>query len=302
VDIRFLRQVSTERFTAGDSPKEIAKKIKDDTFLSEGDKKRLAAVGEKGVIGLDVAGPEKGEFTLAGMKRFELMYGALASKAKNLVDGGALVFRIHAGEGDPIRDASGNFASGSNHRDIAQNNVGHILDTIEGMSNNGLLSDKVILRIGHATHASPAQLEKIRLLESKGVKIHVEANLTSNIVTGSVANGGEQAQVLLRFLQHGVTPTLNTDGGGVYGTTLKNEYRVAQDIIGRFKDNETAITEGNKKYYYSELPSPDKRDSSFEYHLISSENRANFDINQIKNETETYQQEVLPKIHQGKGK
>jgi hypothetical protein len=33
----------------------------------------LNAVGENGVIGLDVAGHEKGEFTPAGMKRFELM-------------------------------------------------------------------------------------------------------------------------------------------------------------------------------------------------------------------------------------
>ena len=215
VEVRFLEKVSTKRLTSGEGKNEIDKKINKGEILSTEDKTNLAKVGENGVVGLDVAGPEGKEFTPAGMKRFELMYGELAGKAEKL--DGALVFRIHAGEGYLVQGASGT----SNHRDIAQSNVGHILDTIEGMAQQGTLSDKVIIRIGHATHASPAQLDRISLLEDKGVKIHVEANLTSNLVTGSVKNGEEQAQVLLRFLKHGVTPTLNTDGGGVMGTTLK---------------------------------------------------------------------------------
>jgi hypothetical protein len=207
------------------------------------------------------------------------------------------VFRIHAGEGDPIRDMSGNFASGSNHRDIAQNNVGHLMDKIEGMSEQGMLSDKVVIRIGHATHASPAQLDRIRILEGKGVKIHVEANLTSNIVTGSIADSGEQAQVLLKFLQHGVTPTLNTDGGGVMGTSLRRERVLAQEILDNFKTNQTAITEGNTKYYYSELPRTTERDPKFEYRLVPEENRENFDMKRIEQETESYRKEVIPRIH-----
>jgi hypothetical protein len=165
------------------------------------------------------------------------------------------------------------------------------------MSEQGMLSDKVVIRIGHATHASPAQLDRIRILEGKGVKIHVETNLTSNVVTGSVKNGEEQAQVLLRFLKHGVTPTLNTDGGGVMGTTLKEEYRLSGDIINKFKANEIEIPEGNIRYYYDQLPSSKDRNPNFEYRLISQEVQNNFDINRLKNEAENYQREIIPKLH-----
>lgn len=175
--------------------------------------------------------------------------------------------------------------------------MGHILDTIEGKLEQGTLSDKVVIRIGHATHASPEQLDRIRLLESKGVKIHVEANLTSNLTTGSVKDAKEQREVLLRFLNHGVVPTLNTDGGGVMGTTLRQEKTLAQNIIAGFKSNQVEITENNTKYYYSELPSLANRDPRFEYRLIPEENKRNFEMDKIEKETEDYRQEIIPKFH-----
>ncbi|WP_233787970.1 hypothetical protein [Dulcicalothrix desertica] len=43
------------------------------------------------------------------------------------------------------------------------------------------ISAKVIIRLGHVTHAEPIQLEEIQKLG-----LIVEANLTSNLVTGSI--------------------------------------------------------------------------------------------------------------------
>jgi hypothetical protein len=129
----------------------------------------------------------------------------------------------------------------------------------------------------------------------RGLK-YIEANLTSNIATRSIKDRDEQAQILLRFSKHGVTPTLNTDGGGVMGTTLRKEHEVAQGIIDRFKANEIDITEGSIKYYYSEIPALHNRDPRFDYQLIPKDRQDQFNMEQIKNETKMYREEVIPKI------
>jgi len=137
------------------------------------------------------------------------------------------------------------------------------------------LSERVVVRFGHATHATPEQLEEIKQLD-----IMIEANLGSNEATGSVGDEFEKSQVILKFLYHGVRTILNTDAGGVMMTTLQNEYDAAEIIIENFKAGRIPITIDGV-LMYADLP---------------DDKQKNFDIQRLTREAERYLEEVVPHL------
>ncbi len=114
-------------------------------------------------------------FTDIGMERFILIYKILKQKAQQKST--IFVLRVHVGEGyfKHLLSLEDNIKS----RSIAQSNIHLLIKTLKTLS----LSDEVIIRLGHITHATPSQLEEIQKLG-----IIIEANLTSNLVTGSITS------------------------------------------------------------------------------------------------------------------
>lgn len=86
-------------------------------------------------------------------------------------------------------------------------------------------------RIGHGTRLEedPALLEEV--VERK---IPLEMCLTSNVHTHAVASVAEHP--FKRYLQRGVTVTLNTDGRLTDGITLTDEYYLAHAALGLSRD------------------------------------------------------------------
>lgn len=260
IDIRFLQLLSTKRL--------VEKPIDPNKLLTKNDLKALNVVGSRWAVGLDIAGPEESEFTQEGMERFQAIYEFLKQKAQQ--KNATFVIRVHVGEGYFRQDETPD-EHGEQSR-IAKRNVQTIVETLKKLE----ISGKVIIRLGHVTHVEPTQLEEIQKLG-----VIVEANLTSNLVTGSVTDDTEQAQVLLRFLFYNVKTVLSTDGGGIIGTTIENEYRIAEQIIRRFINNEIPITINNQKYFYSQLP-PNKQ--------------SNFSLERIREEAKRYRKNTVPKL------
>jgi thymidylate synthase len=133
----------------------------------------------------------------------------------------------------------------------------------------------------------------------KELGVIVEANLTSNLVTKSVANKDEQAQVLLKFLYYGVEVVLNTDGGGVMNTTIVEEYERASEIIESFKTKkDLQIIEDNKRIYYDENTAPplDERKSEYIYEPLPADRKENFTIEYLKKQAEEYKKNDVPKL------
>ena len=114
------------------------------------------------------------------------------------------------------------------------------------------------------------------------------------MVTGSIASGIEQEQVLLKFLFYNLKTIINTDAGGVMGTTIVREYRIAQQIINKFKNNQVEITIGNKKYFYTQLPSTMDRIKDYDYELLPPDKKDNFDMEYLILEAEEYRTNVVP--------
>ncbi len=201
LEVRFLEIISSERL-ASEHP------IMERDLIAKPERKALQQVGNGQTIGIDIAGAER-RFTSEGMKRFKKIYEDLKQKA--IEQKSTFVLRPHVGEGYPKRDNTGQLDENSDeHRTIAQENLEHLINTLEELKANNELSEQVIVRLGHATHATPEQLIRIQQLG-----IIVEANLTSNLVTRTVADSTEQNQVLLKFLFHDVKTILNTDAGSV---------------------------------------------------------------------------------------
>ena len=82
-------------------------------------------------------------------------------------------------------------------------------------------------RIGHAVHAvdDPALMQ---FMLERGIGI--EANLTSNVQTSTVADYAHHP--LRRFLEFGLLGTINTDDPGISGIDLPYEYNVAAPAAG----------------------------------------------------------------------
>jgi adenosine deaminase len=61
-------------------------------------------------------------------------------------------------------------------------------------------------------------------------RIGIEANLTSNVQTSTVADYASHP--IRRFLAHGILATLNTDDPGISGITIPYEFEVAAPAAG----------------------------------------------------------------------
>ena len=82
-------------------------------------------------------------------------------------------------------------------------------------------------RIGHAVHA----VDDPALIDYMGEhRIGVEANLTSNIQTKTVAN--LRSHPIRRFIENGVLVTLCTDDPSISGIDLPHEYIIAAPAAG----------------------------------------------------------------------
>ncbi|GAB4114763.1 MAG: hypothetical protein OHK0013_49440 [Sandaracinaceae bacterium] len=87
--------------------------------------------------------------------------------------------------------------------------------------------------------------------------IIVEANIGSNIATGSIASPSEHP--LLYNLYYGTRTILNTDAQGVMMTTLPAEYRRAAELIERFRGNDIALEINGRRVYYRDIRDPNVR-------------------------------------------
>ena len=267
--------------------------------LDKNDRKRIRKLGDKRAIGVDFAGAESERFTDDGMKLWRNFYEGIDAKAKD--DDGTYVLRTHVGEGSVERDALGNPIQNNQHRDIANHNVGKVVDTLVGMDENDRFSDNVVTRLGHMTHADFEQLSRLDSI-SKEHGVIVEANLSSNLATKSVDNRDERDRVLLKFLyQDNLRVTLNTDGGGVMKTTIENEYEIASDAIRRFESGELPLIDekGKTMYYYDRAQIPRKiPDELLEYNhvAIPESKKKNYNTERLRAESDRYIDDVAPTI------
>ncbi len=89
------------------------------------------------------------------------------------------------------------------------------------------IRDLGAVRIGHAVRA----VEDPALLDFMAERrIGVEANLTSNLQTSTVAS--YELHPVKTLLEHGILATLNTDDPTISGIDLEHEYRVAAPLAG----------------------------------------------------------------------
>lgn len=121
----------------------------------------------------------------------------------------------------------------------ARENIELMLGALEKVQ----LGDGVVVRLGHATHATPEQLARMAKMG-----IIVEANVGSNLATGSIAT--PDSHPLLLNMYYGVSTVLSTDGAGVMRTNLQVEYLRAAAMIEQFKSGQVTLAtkEGNVKY------------------------------------------------------
>ena len=82
-------------------------------------------------------------------------------------------------------------------------------------------------RIGHAVRATEDPLLLDYLVENR---IGVEANLTSNVQTSTIASYAEHP--LAQQLEHGILATINTDDPTISGIDLRYEFEVAAPKAG----------------------------------------------------------------------
>lgn len=210
------------------------------------------------IMGVDIAGPETVAFDKADKAqagRFKELYNLLKEEAKKR--GRPLTLRPHVGEGFTDTEAGKDFNKNESkmkgeeaaHYDRARRNLDTLLKEIQALGGE-LDPNLVIIRFGHATHATPDQAA---LMAQLG--IIAEVNLHSNIETGSLMQvdkkTGEKFQddnyddhSLLTLLY--VSPAakdgslgplhviLSTDAHDVMNTNISAEYKRARDLIEEF--------------------------------------------------------------------
>ncbi len=220
------------------------------------------------VIGVDIAGPETDRFNGAqGMKNLRRLYDLL--KAVAGTRNRAMVLRPHVGEGYSVAGEPE-----GTHVATAQHNVTTLLDALErmGYSKAKALADGVVIRFGHATHATPEQIKRMGEMG-----IYAEANIGSNVATGSIPGIG--AHPLLYNLYFETPTILSTDGGGVMHTTLEREYTEAARKIEEFKTNSSQkIKVDGKERGWVDL---------------SAEEKSRFDVERLKKWAKGYRRSVL---------
>ena len=97
-------------------------------------------------------------------------------------------------------------------------------------------------RIGHGVRAFEDP-EVIELLREKGVVL--ELCPTSNRMTRAVTDMSKYP--LRRFMEAGIKVTLNTDDPAIEGTTLADEYRYMEEILGLKEEEERKLAENAGK-------------------------------------------------------
>jgi len=201
------------------------------------------------VMGIDIAGPEDGAFTAEGVQRFLDMYEHVSKAAK--ARGRELVLRPHVGEGYAPPGA----ADGA-HIELARANLEMLLKGLESMGYSAAKAkaDGVVIRFGHAAHATPEQIARMR-----DMGIIAEANIGSNLATGSIAT--VDSHPLLYNLLLDEPTILSTDAHGVMGTDLTTEYARAEQMIADFKAGKTKIKVNGVDKAYADLTPGEKFDA-----------------------------------------
>jgi hypothetical protein len=183
----------------------------------------------KGFLGVDINGPE-GAMQTSRKEQVKALYQLLGMIARFRNE--RVVFRPHVGEGYDGPDPS------ANHADIARQNIEFMLEVLRAVDHGGSNGD-VVVRFGHATHASPAQMAEMQRLG-----IFVEILLSSNLSTGSLPAPSPDVNAikylasehpLLLMLHHGVNVVVGTDGQGVYKTSMTNELETVAAIVRMYR-------------------------------------------------------------------
>lgn len=155
---------------------------------------------DRGVVGIDLAGPEKKNIE----KQPELLasYGKLFQKARE----SGLKTTVHTGE---TRDSSPEA----------------VMAIIKHLKPH---------RIGHGIQAAKSK-EALKMLRDEGIVL--ELCPTCNLSTRSVQGVEELASIFAQFDAFGIRYTINTDGPYLLNTNLRNEFKMLLDskILDRAK-------------------------------------------------------------------
>ncbi len=243
-DMRFLAMLNTETLAPERAATE-SRSAKDIQKAFRADLERLRSVLERGdVVGVDFAGPERFEFTTRGLRNFEQVYRMLRDAGRKR--GRPLVLRPHVGEG--FREGAD-----SHHASTAMRNLESLIGKLEALGHTGnAAADGVIVRFGHATHVTPKLLIRMQRLG-----IYVEANLSSNLATGSIARIEEHP--LLYNLYYDVPTIVSTDAQGVMGTKLPREFEKLRAMIAKFRRGELHLEIDGRAVSFAELGPTTKR-------------------------------------------
>jgi hypothetical protein len=222
-DLRFLAMLRTDQVLS-DSGGDVGgtlEKLK--TYLLR-----------KDVAGVDIAGPEM-SFTAAGMANFEKVYRLVESVASER--GRPLVLRPHVGEGyNPVGTGD--------HAKIARQNLERLITTLERIGYQA--GGNVVVRLGHAAHATPGQLERLSALG-----VIVESNVGSNLATGAIARAADHPILYQAYL--GVRTVLATDGEGVMGTNVQAEHRRAAMMFAEFRAGRIGLEVDGEVVHYADI-------------------------------------------------
>jgi hypothetical protein len=244
VDIRMLGMTQTGYFGGRD---------KDLPPVRDADRDRLGGdvdtvqrqMREPGTVGKDVGGPEHYRWDERGRTQFMEIYRRLLAEAVRTGTPGVL--RPHVGEGaidtvtgKPFHTDKDRVTRNGElaHYERARSNIEQFLQGLESLRHEGRLDPtKMIVRLGHVTHATPDQVARMRALG-----VIAEVNLGSNVTTSALNQTqgvhGPRSRIeklddhsFATLLYYDVSIAISTDGGAVMSTTLRAEYRRARLII-----------------------------------------------------------------------
>lgn len=173
-------------------------------------------------VGMDIASPERNMFTAGGMRTLAQVYRVL--RLAHQVVGREFVLRPHVGEGYDDVTMPGATPEGAHAASeaTATHNVEMVIAALRGIEYQP--GHGVIVRLGHLTHATDAQIAQLA-----GLGVIAEVNLGSNIATGSIRS--PEAHPLLAMLYSDMPVILSTDAGGVMRTSLEAEYLAVDSTI-----------------------------------------------------------------------
>jgi hypothetical protein len=283
LDVKHVAMINTNLFGVRDThvdQSDISSKAKGDQVRGsreDFDKtvEALVKQTERGdIVGVDIAGAEHYAFDAEGQARFEHLYAALQEAA--LKRGEPIVLRPHVGEGANDMVPGKHFQRDSDRQVRndrlwslsgavrAEDNLDRLIKSLQKFAGpDGKLPPEVIVRFGHATHATPEQAREMAKLG-----IIAEVNLQSNVETGASAqrgpadaqhdyqsdgsanplhdgsvhhDGNLEDHALTTLILNDVPIVLSTDGASVMSTNMANEYARAKQIIDDVLAGNTGI-------------------------------------------------------------